>query len=81
MDDSLSRALDALRRCVDNVHAAATPQARRMHLRQGAEEILRHLEDEAEPEDLWSSLDRKSKDIAEDLRRAERLMRERSGGA
>jgi hypothetical protein len=51
-------------------------------LRQAAEEILDRLDEdpEEEPEDLFSSLDRQSKSIAEDLRRADRLMRERTEG-
>ncbi|HZU12949.1 MAG TPA: hypothetical protein VFB58_08925 [Chloroflexota bacterium] len=80
MEESLARAVHALRRCVEEVQAAPTQDAIRRRLRVGAEEILEHLEAADEPEDLWSSLDRQSKDIAEDLRRAERLMRERSGG-
>lgn len=80
MDENLSAAVDALRRCVEEVQGAPTPQAMRERLRRGAEEILTWLDGE-QSEDLWSELDRKSRDIAEDLRRAGRLMREQGGGA
>lgn len=84
---------DHLRRAVEALEAGAS-EARRLSIRSGAqararvqrtvEEVLEHLEaeeqiQEAEPEDILSSLDRQSRSIAEDLRRAERLMKQRTG--
>jgi hypothetical protein len=42
-----------------------------------SEHVLDILERDDEPEDVMSQLDRQSQDIADDLRRAQRLMRER----
>jgi hypothetical protein len=66
-----------LRRAVAAVEAAA-----RTRLEQTADDVLRWLEadqDTSEPESPIDRLDRQAQDIAEDLRRAERLMRERTG--
>lgn len=86
MSDHLRHALEALEAGASQVRRASFRSASevRVHLRRTAEEILDHLEaDErarqGSPEDLFDVLDRKSRDIAEDLRRAERLMRERTG--
>ena len=86
MSDYLQRALEALESGASEIrhlsrHSAAEV---RVQLRRTAEEILDHLEAEerardGSPEDIFSTLDRQSKDIADDLRRAERLMRERMG--
>jgi hypothetical protein len=55
----------------------------RDRLRRTVGEVLEHLEadeeERASSDDVFSRLDRQSRDIAEDLRRAERLMRRRSG--
>jgi cell division septum initiation protein DivIVA len=84
VNENLRRALAALERAASELrdtssHSSADIRAR---LRQAAEEILDRLDEdpEEEPEDLFSSLDRQSKSIAEDLRRADRLMRERTEG-
>jgi hypothetical protein len=84
MNEHLRRAVRALETGAAEARDLAdvsVPEVRR-RLRRTVEEVLDHLEadaEDAEPEDLFSSLDRKSRDIAEDLRRAERLMRERTG--
>lgn len=83
MNDDLARALDALRAGAADLRDTSVQSTAeiRARLRQTAEEILNRLEDEEsdEPEDIFTSLDRQSKSIAEDLRRAERLMRDRGG--
>jgi hypothetical protein len=83
MNEHLRRAVEALQtgaaEMAEGLHSADHIRSR---LRRTAEEVLSHLEADArdrEPEDIFSSLDRQSRDIAEDLRRAERLMRERTG--
>jgi hypothetical protein len=85
MNENLRRALAALQLGADDLRqiAGRPPSEVRERLRQTAQEILARLEDESEdePEDVFSALDRQSKSIADDLRRAERLMRERTGGA
>lgn len=84
MNENLRRALAALQFGADDLRqlAGRSPAELRARLRETAEEILARLEEESsdEPEDVFSALDRQSKSIAEDLRRAERLMRERTGG-
>jgi hypothetical protein len=83
---------DNLRRAVEALEAGAS-EARRLsassafHVRdrvkRAVEEALDHLEADAdsadEPESVFDRLDRQSRDIAEDLRRAERLMKHRTG--
>lgn len=83
---------DNLRRAVEALEAGAS-EARRLsahssfHIRsrvkQAVEEALDHLEADSagpdEPENVFERLDRQSRDIAEDLRRAERLMKHRTG--
>lgn len=85
MNEHLRRAVQALEagaRDVRELSSSSTTQVR-ARLRRAVEEALDHLEaDEAtsfEPEDVMSRLDRQSRDIAEDLRRAERLMKQRMG--
>jgi F0F1-type ATP synthase membrane subunit b/b' len=82
MNDSLRLALDALHAGAAELRETSFQSADeiRTRLRRTAEEILDRLEEDAasEPEDIFSSLDRQSKSIAEDLRRAERLMRDRT---
>jgi hypothetical protein len=55
----------------------------RSRLRSAANSVLEMLGDEEEDagddEDVMSSLDRQSRSIAEELRRVERLMRQRTG--
>ncbi len=84
MDENLRRALAELQSGAEDLRmlAGRSPAEVRERLRQMAEVILERLEDEQvdEPEDLFSALDRQSRSIAEDLRRADRLMRERTGG-
>jgi hypothetical protein len=85
MNEHLRRALRALELGAADVRDTSLRSTSevRSRLRRTAEEILDHLEaeqraDEGNPEDIMSRLDRQSRDIAEDLRRAERLMRERA---
>jgi hypothetical protein len=86
MNEHLRRALEALEA------GAAEARERSLHsathvrssLRRTTEEVLRHLEadartPDAEADDLMSRLGQQSRDIAEDLRRVERLMRQRTG--
>jgi hypothetical protein len=84
MNESLRRALAALQLGADDLRTLTdrSPAEIRERLRETAEEILSRLEDESvdEPEDIFSALDRQSRSIAEDLRRADRLMRERTRG-
>lgn len=83
MNEQFRRALEAVE--------AGTAEARllsmrslsqaRERLRRALDEAQVHLEDDEvspEPEDVFSRLDRQSRDIAEDLRRADRLMRRRT---
>jgi hypothetical protein len=54
----------------------------RSRIEQTVDEVLQHLEadaDDPEPEDVMSRLDRQSREIAEDLRRVEQLMKRRTG--
>jgi hypothetical protein len=83
---------DNLRRAVEALEAGAN-EARRLsagsafhvrdRVRRAVEEALDHLEADAEgskePESVFDALDRQSKEIAEDLRRAERLIKRRTG--
>lgn len=82
-----------LRRAVEALESGAT-EARRLsagsilhardRVKRAVEEALDHLEAEDEgsaaPESVMDALDRQSREIAEDLRRAERLMKRRTGG-
>jgi ABC-type transporter Mla subunit MlaD len=84
MNGDLQRALAALYAGAAELRdtsSRSTAEIRAV-LRQTAEEILDRLEQQESdaPEDIFSTLDRQSKSIADDLRRAERLMRERSEG-
>ena len=86
MNEHLRRALESLERGAVEARAASSRSTDdlRRRLRRTVEEVLEHLEDDsdaraAEPEDVITRLDRQAKDIAEDLRRAERLMRQRMG--
>jgi hypothetical protein len=83
VNENLRRAMEALETGASEVRdlsAHSTGQLRD-RLKRTVEEVLDHLEAEgsSEPEDIFSSLDRQSRDIAENLRRAERLMKRRTG--
>jgi DNA invertase Pin-like site-specific DNA recombinase len=86
MNEHLRRAINALESGAADVRelsSRSTSQARN-RLKQTVEEVLEHLEADQEvaepdPEDVVSRLDRKSREIAEDLRRVERLMKRRTG--
>jgi hypothetical protein len=87
MNDHLRRALRSLEQGAAEVRDMSLHSTGeiRNRLRRTAEDILTHLEaeqraDEGNSDDVMSRLDRQSRDIAEDLRRAERLMRERTRG-
>lgn len=87
MNDNLRRALDALEAGAADLRThAPLPAARlRARLRTTAEEILSHLEaderaTDGDPEDIVSRLDRQAQSIAEDLRRADDLMKRRLRG-
>jgi cobalamin biosynthesis protein CbiD len=86
MNEHLRRAMEALETgAVDARRLSAQSAAQvRNRLRRTVEEVLDHLEAEeqsggVEPDDIFSSLDRQSQSIAEDLRRVERLMKRRMG--
>lgn len=82
MNEHLHRALEALQAGASELRSmsAASPSQIRERLRRTTEEVLEHLEAEADgPEGIVESLDRQSREIAEDLRRVDRLMNERLG--
>lgn len=86
MNEHLRKALHSLELGAADIRAVSMRSTTeiRSHLRRTAEEILDHLEaeersDQVNHDEVMSRLDRQSRDIAEDLRRAERLMRERTG--
>jgi hypothetical protein len=86
MNDHLRRAMRALEAGtveVRELSGRSASQVRR-RLRQTVEEVLEHLEAEEEsgevdPTDIVGRLERQSQEIAEDLRRVERLMKSRMG--
>jgi hypothetical protein len=83
MNEHLRRAVEALETGASDARRLSVRSA--WHVRErvnrAIEEALDHLEaDDGQddpPEDVFSSLDRQSREIAEDLRRAERLMKRR----
>jgi hypothetical protein len=82
MNEHLRRALQALETGAAEARelSGRSTDGVRRRLRATVEEVLNHLEEDAsEPEDVVGRLDRQAKDIAEDLRRAERLMKQRLG--
>jgi hypothetical protein len=86
MNEHLRRAMQALETGASEVRALASEPVGtvRARIERTVEEVLVHLEadeEAADPseEDIFGTLDRRSRDIAEDLRRAERLMKRRSG--
>jgi cobalamin biosynthesis protein CbiD len=86
MNEHLRHAMEALETGAADARrlsVESTAQVR-ARLRRTVEEVLEHLEadeEAAQPraDDIFSSLDRQSQSIAEDLRRAERLMKRRMG--
>jgi DNA topoisomerase IA len=82
MNEHLRRALHALEAGAADARALSerSSEGVRQRIRATVEEVLDHLEEaEGEPEDMMGHFDRQAKDIAEDLRRAERLMKQRTG--
>jgi len=84
MNEQLRMALEALERGAREARAASSRSAAELRdrLERAADEVLTHLEAEpaeAEPEELIGRLDRQARDIADDLRRVERLMKDRLG--
>jgi hypothetical protein len=85
MNENLRRAVEALETGAADVRrlsARSLIQAR-TRLRQSVDEALTHLERDEEqnpdPGDVVSRLDRQAQEIAEDLRRVEKLMKRRTG--
>ncbi len=77
MNDNLRRAVDALEVGASEARRLSAHSGARVRERvqQAIDEALTHLEAaEAEPESVFDALDRQSREIAEDLRRVERLM-------
>jgi hypothetical protein len=82
MNEHLKRAIEALEVGATEARdlSVRSTDAVRERVRTAVEEALTHLERDGEQsEDVMSRLDRQSKDIADDLRRAERLMKQRLG--
>jgi hypothetical protein len=86
MNEHLRRAVEALEAGAADVRSLSSRSAGqvRSRLRTTVEEVLEHLESEEragidQSDDIMSRLDRQSRDIAEDLRRVERLMKRRTG--
>lgn len=85
MNEHLRRAMEALETGASDVRTVSTRSTSqvRARLRQTVEEVLHHLEAEEPvdptPEDVVDRLDRQARDIADDLRRVERLMKKRAG--
>jgi hypothetical protein len=86
MNENLRKAVEALHAGASDVKGISSRSASHIRdsLSRTVDNILSHLEaeqraEEGDPEAVTSELDRKAKDIAEDLRRVERLMRDRQG--
>ena len=86
MNDNLRRALEALESGVREVRAMSARSASeaRARIRQAMTEADQHLgpevaDDPPIDDDIFAHLDRQSRDIADDLRRVEELMRKRTG--
>jgi hypothetical protein len=85
VNDNLRRAIEALEAGANEARRLSAGSAFhvRDRVRRAVEEALDHLEADAEgsnePESVFDALDRQSKEIAEDLRRAERLIKRRTG--
>lgn len=79
----VERAAELLKRAARELEAAGslTAEEVRVRLRSVAEGVLNLLDEDVtpdEPGDVLSRLERQSQEIAEDLRRVERLMRSQS---
>lgn len=82
MNEHLRRAVEALEEGAAEVRvlSARSLDAARARLRRTLDEAEEHFQAaEAEPEDVVGRLDRQSREIAEELRRVERLMKQRTG--
>jgi hypothetical protein len=84
VNENLRRAVEALEAGAAevralSVHSVVRARARLRRALDDAESHLTEEELEPEPEDVVGRLDRQSREIAEELRRVERLMRERTG--
>jgi propanediol dehydratase large subunit len=85
MNENLRRAVEALESGANEARRLSAGSAFhvRNRVKRAVEEALDHLEADAdtaeEPESVMDALDRQSREIAEDLRRAERLMKRRTG--
>lgn len=86
MNEHLRRAVSALEAGAADVRNVSQRSAEQVRdrLRRTVDEVLNHLEKDEElegpdPNDVMTRLDRQSKDIAEDLRRVDRLMKRRTG--
>jgi hypothetical protein len=85
MNENLRRAVEALESGASEARRLSVGSAFhvRNRVKRAVEEALDHLEadsgDADEPESVMDALDRQSREIAEDLRRAERLMKRRTG--
>ncbi|HEY8687435.1 MAG TPA: hypothetical protein VIO57_17680 [Chloroflexota bacterium] len=85
MNENLRRAVEALESGASEARRLSAGSAFhvRNRVKRAVEEALDHLEADSghadEPESVMDALDRQSREIAEDLRRAERLMKRRTG--
>ncbi|HEX6510373.1 MAG TPA: hypothetical protein VF221_22310 [Chloroflexota bacterium] len=85
MNDHLRRAVEALEFGASDARKLSVESASRVRdrVQRAIEEALDHLEADdsrrSEPEDIFDALDRQSREIAEDLRRADKLMKRRTG--
>lgn len=85
MNENLRRAVEALESGAHEARRLSAGSAVhvRNRVKRAVEEALDHLEADAdgadEPESVMDSLDRQSREIAEDLRRVEQLMKRRTG--
>jgi hypothetical protein len=84
VNENLRRALEALEQGAAEARSVSSRSAGHLkdHLQRTVEQVLDHLEAadrEPDGDDIMSRLDRQSRDIAEDLRRAEQLMKKRTG--
>jgi hypothetical protein len=84
VNENLRRAVEALESGVADVrdlsvHSIARARERLRRALDDAETHLARDENDSEPEDVIGRLDRQSREIADELRRVERLMRERTG--
>jgi hypothetical protein len=82
VNEHLRRAVKALETGANEVRGVSSRSVSevRQRLRITVEEVLQHLEAEEEDKSggTMSELDKQSRDIAEDLRRVDRLMKQRT---